>query len=301
MWSFHSHALEKALPGSARFLRSRPLGEALDVLLTKRDEHQRDRAYVAARRLRGDGQSLRSKSARSGAGRLESALPGLAAAGARGASKGKYEVRTTPLEPKFDIATRTVSFESRSSINRRLSDMRWLLDPRAWGLCSDFFDPDRTYRMKMVDGRPVRDRRGHWVRDDGPEPYGDSWAGLLRERFDGPGVSVDNLLAIDFRAADDRVIVDYALYVSERCSLGPFVDVGGLHKNCGTVEAVAKGGTTVVDVVKTLRFHDFTPGDPGEWVDLGDALSLVMAVMGVVLVDDKIVLKLTCTRPKGLA
>jgi hypothetical protein len=214
------------------------------------------------------------------------------------AAEGEVEctIEVRQEDPDFDLESNAATFRTTSRVNRPISQLRRVLDPRAWGRCSDFFDPEKTYRIAHDGNRPVRDEKDDYPRWDGPEALGESWNGLLRERFDGPGVSVDNILVIDFKANDTRVKVDYGLYLSERCTLGPFTDVGGLEKNGGGVVARfdTKTNESVVEVTKTLRFHDFTPGDPGEWVDFGDALSMLLAVVGIALVSDKAVLRLCC-------
>jgi hypothetical protein len=290
MLSFYSRALPSVTPGAFRLLNPAPLDEAVDVVLRCDDHHSRQRARLAHIQTgKGKPSPLLERSAQ----RLREAL-------ARGpAAPGEPEcvIEVEQMDPDFDLETNAVKFRTVSRVNRHLDDLRGVLDPRAWGQCSDFFDPEKTYRIAHDQGKPVRDRKGNYVRWDGPEPLGESWRGVLRERFDGPGVSVDNVLVIDFESAAEKVVVDYGLYVSERCTLGPFTDVGGLERNAGGAVAWFDESSkmTVVDVTKQLRFHDFTPGDPGEWVDFGDALSMLLAVVGIALVSDKAVLRLCCT------
>jgi hypothetical protein len=279
MWSIHSHAVRQHFFSSPRFDRALPLAEAIDTVAAAEDEHGPVRRNIVNASLRH--------------ANLEP-LPEPVDKALRKAGVPNCVVQASPVVPTFDMQTDTMQFEMTSKVNRPLSEIRKILDPRGWGHCSDFFDPPRTYRIR-VDGRqPARDAQGRYVREDGVEPLGDSWSGLLRERFNGPGVSVDNTLAIYFQATEKEVLVDYKLYGSESCTLGFFSDIGGLQKNSGSVKAVEEDGETVVEVTKTLSFYDYTPGDPGNFIDFGDALSMLMAVMGVALVNDKFVLKLCC-------
>lgn len=250
-----------------------PLTSAIGVLLDAEDGSRSDRVALAKARLGGSGASILQ--GKPTATRACSIVP-------------------EPVVPKFDAASQSMTFTTATTVNRPLSEVRRVLDPRAWGQCSDFFDPELTYRLKVEGSHPVRDRRGRWQREDGPEKLGEAWKGMLLERFDGPGVSVDNVLAIDFAVEKTTAIVHYGLYLSDRCRLGGLTDAGGLLKNSGAVTATEENGSTRVTVTKELRFHDYTPGDSGEWIDFGDALSMLLGVMGVVLVDDKFVLKLCC-------
>lgn len=208
--------------------------------------------------------------------------------------KAPCVVTTTALVPEFFHETGTLKLTTYSLVNRPLSQIARVVDPRSWGKCSDFFDPERTYRVPVVDGHGHRDASGEFARYKGPEEIGTTWAGLLRERFDGPGIAVDTVLCIDFVAGRKEVSLDYSLYLSDRCTLGPFTDIGGVRMNTGRLTATeVLPGVTKVDVYKMLRFLDYTPGDGGRWVDFGNALSLLIVMMGVVI-DDKFVLKLCC-------
>jgi hypothetical protein len=205
-----------------------------------------------------------------------------------------YQVDPGEIVPRF-LDSNTITYKVTSHVTRPFAHMKYILDPRSWGKCSDFFDPRNTYQIKTDEkGVPLRDAKDRLVEEkDGP-PIGDPWEGLLRERFDGPGVAVDNILVIRHQPTPRRIKVQYGLYLSESCTLGPFGDVGGLLRNTGDVVAEMDGKRVAVTVTKTLSFFDYTPGDIGDFVDFGSSLSMLMAIMGVGLVGDKFVLKLNC-------
>lgn len=285
IWSVHTHAL-KGYRVPTRRAPAVDLSQAIEVVACEGGEHRGQKAEICCARA-GHRHPLRLESNARAA--LEQARV------QANAEPAPCVVETTPLVPDFDHTTDTLELTTWSTVNRPLAQIARVVDPRSWGKCSDFFDPERTYRVRMTaDGHARRDASGEFGRYDGPEPIGTTWAGLLRERFDGPGIAVDTVLCIDFVATPKDVSLDYSLYLSDRCTLGPFTDIGGVHMNTGRLSARATpDGRTRVDVYKKLRFRDYTPGDSGRWVDFGDALSLLIVLMGVVI-DDKFVLKLCC-------
>jgi hypothetical protein len=210
-----------------------------------------------------------------------------------------------PCTTDFDSATGTVSLKSASKVNKPIDRCLFMLDPRNWGRCSPFFDGEKTYKIKCdAGGRPLRDRKGELIRDP-VDDFGEPWQGLMRERFDGHGIAVENILDIDFavfpedRSDKDPVTgarMSYSLYSCERCQLGLLSERGGLRKNSGGMEAapVNGGKGTEVVVTKTVRYKDFTPGNEGRFFDLGESLNVWASVLLCARADDEAVFNLCC-------
>jgi hypothetical protein len=178
-----------------------------------------------------------------------------------------------------------------------------MLDPRNWGRCSPHFDPDATYEIKTDgQGRPMRDRRGELIKESST-PLGTPWNGLMRERFDGEGISVENILQITFTIDKEKsgavsgAGVRYSLYSCEYSQLGILRERGGLRKNSGTMTARPLPDdpkSTRVVVTKRVRYMDFTPGSPGRFFDLGGSLNVWAAVLLCARADSEAVFNLCC-------
>jgi hypothetical protein len=61
------------------------------------------------------------------------------------------------------------------------------------------------------------------------------------------------------------------------------------------VAAPIDGGKgTAVVVTKTVRYEDFTPGDPGRFIDLGESLNVWASVLLCARADSEAVFNLCC-------
>lgn len=207
-----------------------------------------------------------------------------------------------PCDTKFDSRTGTVELQSESTVHKPIAQCLKMMDPRNWGRCSPHFDAEKTYEIQRDrNGRPVRDRHGNPVRGTS-SPLGDNWEGLLRERFDGEGISVENILDITFEVIRKNDVVTkvemfYSLYGCEYSQLGLLSERGGLRKNSGSMIATPSGSdgrSTRVEVTKTVRYMDFTPGHPGRFFDLGESLNVWASVMLCARADSEAVFNLCC-------
>lgn len=206
-----------------------------------------------------------------------------------------------PCKTEIDTQIGTVSLKSESTVNKQIWRCLPMLDPRNWGRCSPHFDAEKTYQIKCdASGRPLRDRKGELIRETAVQ-LGEPWQGLMRERFDGEGISVENILQIDFDMLMDGgtlkgVDMFYSLYSCEWCQLGPLSERGGLRKNAGDMKArpVDGGKSTRVTVTKRVRYKDFTPGSPGRFFDLGESLNVWASVLLCARADSEAVFNLCC-------
>jgi len=180
----------------------------------------------------------------------------------------------------YDRHTRIATLEATAAgIALPKAQLARVLDPRSWSRCSELFTETYQIRCDPVSRRPIRARGGRYESLPGV-PLGTPWEGLLFERFDGSGFAYENVLAVKLTVSGDTLCTDYRLYSCQRLTLGVFGDCGALRANCGEMKAVrGADGKCTVTVTKKLRFKDFTPGDPGEWYDLGDSFGAFAQVL----------------------
>lgn len=331
----HRRSLQKALTSVTFHADNgrRPTGvqaltltEALDIIFNTADhpiertgwalqkltqekvpEHLQAQALAAANRAslpalakacRAESGSARSGKLSEAAGKLHDVLKTFK----KETATGTCSFDVGPCETEFDSRNGTVRLRSVSTVHKPIAQCLKMMDPRNWGRCSPHFDPEKTYEIQRDrNGRPMRDRHGNPVRGSS-SPLGENWEGLLRERFDGEGISVENILDITFDVVRKNKVVTkvemfYSLYGCEYSQLGPLSERGGLRKNSGSMIAEPSGSngrSTRVEVTKTVRYMDFTPGHPGRFFDLGESLNVWASVMLCARADSEAVFNLCC-------
>lgn len=149
-------------------------------------------------------------------------------------------------------------------VNRDLEHLMRSTDPRAWSACSPYFQ--ETRRVENAPGYPTHPKNG--------APYGTPWTGLLFERVKSGPVIFENVLRIDaFERTSARILLEYDEHHSVRTHF-PFKTIeGGIEIDCGkTIIEPDGGGWSRVQIEKTVRFVDLTPG-PGPDIDYGELLN----------------------------
>lgn len=217
--------------------------------------------------------------------------------------KGKPPQGTfnTDTRVDFDAESLITTVTAAATVARPFSEVARLMDPRAWAHYTELWLESYAV-LQNAQGRPRFDSEGTPERDEDPKHlsshWGKSWQGLLFERTDWElnerlVSKFDVLLNIDFRvgtglavplqleleeqpiAGGQRLLHDYSLYEALSGRLGYQELDGGIEVDSGYARAVECSwrGTTVtrVEVQKSLRYSDFTPGsgdegpfDPGQ-------------------------------------
>jgi hypothetical protein len=299
-------------------MRPLPLADALDIIF-RCDAHALERTSWALQKLT-QKKVPREAQVQALQAIRQAAMPALARAcgtDAKGGTRSLADVSARfqtankagsctfdigECKTEYDTASGTVHLKSVSIVHKPIEQCLKMLDPRNWGRCSPYFDPDNTYEIQTdAHRRPVRDRNGELVRGSS-SAMGEPWNGLLRERFDGEGVATENILAIDFaiRKRQRRITraeMQYSLYSCEYCQLGALAERAGLRKNSGGMTAEragSNGASTKVTVTKHVRYKDFTPGNPGRFFDLGETLTLWASVLLCARADSEAVFNLCC-------
>ena len=291
LWSVHFHAAGHPPFAVPRAFVPMSLGAAVDILLQKRDEHDTVRRHWARSQLqeavdKGCCLPLDRKPAQALITRCKKE------------KAPKCLPQFAPCNPRYNLFTRTTTVQTSVTVTRPLAKLTPALDPRSWAKCSPFFDAQQTFQIRCDgNGGPIRKQNGEYEREARGPKVGAEWHGLLHEQFEGTGVSFGNVLQIDFEVTAKKVHLKYNLYIPESCTIAGFSLCGGLLKDSGnTVASPVPGNprSTKVVATKTLRFRDFTPGDPGGLIDYGDSMGIWAPLFLCLQVQDKAAFDLCC-------
>jgi hypothetical protein len=147
----------------------------------------------------------------------------------------------------YDSETRAVTMHVRADVEGALADVAQASDPQSWSRFSPFFA--ETYR---VDGAAYRRVAA--------APIGTPWRGHLYERFVGPLLAFENILAVETTVTANSARVAYRLHDSLSWTTLGTTRPGVIEVDCGAIHAVERGrGVYEVTVEKTLVFSDRDP------------------------------------------
>jgi hypothetical protein len=199
-------------------------------------------------------------------------------------------VKTLDLKVEYDPRSHDSTLKVVSRVNRRIEDMGFMVDPRHWKLCSDFFKKSDPVDPKTME--PVQMQLGQ------------RWQ--MHEVFATPIATFENLLNITYtidtrHEVPWRFTVVYSLYESLSCTyVGETID--GVHeRNSGEITAVRDPrypDQTQMTTTKTLRFRDLTPEDPVEGgIDQGQWLNYCAPAMLGLWIDEANQGRVCCRHP----
>jgi hypothetical protein len=206
----------------------------------------------------------------------------------------------------FDDDTLITKVTSAATVARPFDEVVNLMDPRGWADRSELWVDSYAVRLDE-DGRVVFDVEGRPERDEEVnrrECWGRPWSGVLFERTEWDVnertiSKFDVLLNIQFNVQTCEAKVpltlplvfefpkeatfnggrvlrhDYSLNESRRGQLGyQILDGGGVDVDSGYAYAFECGDVTRVEVQKSVRYADWTPGrgdegplDPGQFLN----------------------------------
>jgi hypothetical protein len=199
-----------------------------------------------------------------------------------------------PLDPTcvacyepYDPARPTTTMTAKVRVERQLSDMAGMMDPRTWSTCNKVF--------KVSDQGAWNASKNRWESVPSNPPIGDAWSGFLVEEVEVGPVTLGNVLDIDYAPppspsnVGDSARTDYWLHESTGLAM-PGLSLG----ECVSVDqGVAEADQIDPDhvqltVTKKIRFVDLTKGSKKNpyGIDAGEILNIWAPVILCLWLED---------------
>jgi hypothetical protein len=175
----------------------------------------------------------------------------------------------------FDANAGVTEILASVQVQRSMSELAVLLDPRAWAYSGSVIGA--SFLVEDDDGEYVP-RRDLDHMDLGKLRLPGNKPVLLYEYARSDIASFENILAISkIEVGAKKIHVDYHLYDCLICTFGIFTAPGGLTINEGYSEATLnRDGSVTLEVLKRVKVRDLTPNDPGNKFDFGEAVNDTM-------------------------
>jgi hypothetical protein len=158
-------------------------------------------------------------------------------------------------EPRIDEHTPTAEFDSNDLVTTARATLKISeVSDNLWNLLVRGADP-QNWRTDAPDYFTLS------ARQPGAVVKGDSWKGLLHEKFEWnwnpeSAARYENLLGINYQVSEKEVVVDYWLEECLSTDFGLGTVPGGLDLDGGKL-TLTRDGTTVTSVAtKSLRYTD---------------------------------------------
>jgi len=192
----------------------------------------------------------------------------------------------------YNATSGATTVTATGTVSRPITDMPKVIDPQNWHHCSEAFEDS----VSVVEVNAGGTLAGYY--NPSPNPSGVPWSGMLYEKVDGGGTVYENVLWINYTQSPpvgtpNLLRVEYSLKEPYK------PNVGELRKDEGHMTATRHSfdplHKTDIEIVKTVRFADFTPGG-GPW-DIGELPNYYAPALLCLWLDDQLYLGPCCSPP----